>query len=503
MKTRKIFWSLLTILLIGSLFLAACGQAATTEAPAAPEATEEVMQEPTEEVMEEPTEEVMEEPTEEVMEEPTEEAMEEPASCPDGVVTVGVHDWSSADRQQYWDDVIAAFNDANPCIEAETVKLPEDRAVRLNEISAGTAPCLVGFDSSDLPRVYLMGALMDLAPLMDADGFDPTTEFYPSVYNTGIVDGKPVAIAKDYSVSAFYVNKGLFDTAGLDIPVEGWTYDDYLSLAQQLTVDENGNNATSPDFDPTATVQFGASMPYWGGDTGWWRGFQSMLYSWGAHTISDDGTTTTGYINSPEALAAWEWARDLIHTYYVAPSATYMAATNVGNDKLFTEGQLAIAGSYWGPWYQDTFNQTPDLQWAVVPLPTGPGGHEAAIMWMGWGINSNCATPDEAWQLLKWLTTDPGQRVFALKALTGDISVAEELQQEMDPYWGVFLAEVPFQGRLDDMTTPFYTTCVDIPASQLMGKVFQEGGADLDLQAELDQLAADADQCLAESTIEE
>ena len=62
---------------------------------------------------------------------------------------------------------------------------------------------------------------------------------------------------------------------------------------------------------------------------------------------------------------------------------------------------LAIAGSFWGPWFQDVFNQAPDLSWTVVPLPTGPGGHEGAIMWMGWGINANSEHPEEAWQLLR------------------------------------------------------------------------------------------------------
>lgn len=493
MKNRIWIWNVLSIVLLASLLLTACGGAATTE-PAVVE--EEPVVEATEppEPTEEPTE--VPEPTDEP--EPTEEV----SACPDGPVTVGVHDWSSADRQEYWDQVINAFNEANPCIVAESVKLPEDRAVRLQEISAGTAPCLVGFDSSDLPRVYLMGALMDLAPLMEADGFDPGAEFFESVYNTGIVDGKPVAIAKDYSVSAFYVNTDLLEKAGIEIPTEGWTYDEYLQYAQLLTIDENGNNATSPDFDATKVAQWGGSLPYWGGTTGWWRGFQSALYSWGTKTISDDGTTTTGYINSAESVAAWTWFREFIHTYKAAPGATYMAAIEQGFSDLFSANKLAIAGSYWGPWFQDTFNMAENLKWAVVPLPTGPGGHEAAIMWMGWGINSNCATPDEAWQLLKWLTTDPGQRVFALKALTGDKSVADELQQANDPYWSVFLAEVPFQGRLDDMTTPFYTTCVDIPASELMGKIFQDEGASLDIQAELDTLAANADKCLAESKIE-
>jgi multiple sugar transport system substrate-binding protein len=493
---HRMLWTLISVLLISSVLLAACGGAATTEAPVVEPTQEEVQ--PTATTAPEPTATTPPEPTATTAPEPTADPL---AACPDGPVTVGVHDWSSADRQEYWDQVINAFNEANPCIKAETVKLPEDRAVRLQEISAGTAPCLVGFDSSDLPRVYLMGALMDLSPLMAADGFDPMAEFFPSVYNTGIVDGKPVAIAKDYSVSAFYANTDLLEKAGIEVPTEGWTYDDYLNYAQLLTIDENGNNATSPDFDPTKVVQWGGSLPYWGGTTGWWRGFQSALYSFGTKTISDDGKTTTGYINSEKAVQTWTWFRDFIHKYHAAPGATYMAASEQGFDALFSANKLAISGSYWGPWFQDTFNKAENLKWTVIPLPTG-ATHEAAIMWMGWGINSNCATPDQAWQLLKWLTTDPGQRVFALKALTGDKSVAEELQQANDPYWSVFLAEVPFQGRLDDMTTPFYTTCVDTPASELMGKVFQDTGVDLDIQTELDTLAANADKCLAESTIE-
>jgi hypothetical protein len=104
--------------------------------------------------------------------------------------------------------------------------------------------------------------------------------------------------------------------------------------------------------------------------------------------------------------------------------------------------------------------------------------------------------------LLKWLTTDPGQQVFALKAMTGDKATAAALKLDKDPYWQVFLAEVPFQDLLDDMTSPFYTTCVDIPASKLMGKVFQDNGKTLDIKTELDKLAAEADKCLVESKLQ-
>jgi hypothetical protein len=43
---------------------------------------------------------------------------------------------------------------------------------------------------------------------------------------------------------------------------------------------------------------------------------------------------------------------------------------------------------------------------------------------------------------------------------------------------------------------------VDTNASKLMGKVFQEGGDKLDLKTELNTLAATADKCLSESTIQ-
>lgn len=82
--SKKNWYLLLIMLLVGSLVLVACGGDATEEPAAQPtaepvvEPTEEPMEEPTEEPMEEPTEEPMEEPTEEPMEEPTEEPAEEP-----------------------------------------------------------------------------------------------------------------------------------------------------------------------------------------------------------------------------------------------------------------------------------------------------------------------------------------------------------------------------------------------------------------------------------------
>ena len=78
----KRIWTLIGVVLVVALVLAACGGEDPTPTPepeiAQEEPTPEPTEEPTEEPTPEPTEEPMEEPTEEPMEEPTEEPTEEP-----------------------------------------------------------------------------------------------------------------------------------------------------------------------------------------------------------------------------------------------------------------------------------------------------------------------------------------------------------------------------------------------------------------------------------------
>lgn len=421
------------------------------------------------------------------------------STCSGTPVTITVDDWSSGDRVEYMNQVIDAFMKENPCITVQlTPVIGDDQNTRrLTMIASGTAPDLIGTGESWIPLYAEAGGFLDLTPFITgANGLDPAAVWQESVYKQGFYKGVPYAIAKDYSTSAIYINKALFDAAGIAYPQMGWTWADLLDIAQQLTLDANGNNAQSPDFDPTNIVQWGTDII----NDGWWRGFQSYLYSWDAHTISDDGSTTQGYLNSDNAVKAWEAYRDLVFKYHVAPTANQIGSIQGGRVQMFQDGKVAIGVTYHGPWWQDVFNQTPNLSWGVVPLPAGPNGtHESAVMWMGWGINAKTAHPDEAWALLKYLTTEPGERVFALKALTAVKAVSEEMQRVNDPYWGVFIEEGNHLGALDEQKNPYYGPCVFNPSQDLVIRVLSDGGDQLDIKAELDKLAASADQCLAEA----
>jgi multiple sugar transport system substrate-binding protein len=422
--------------------------------------------------------------------------------CPNGPVDIRVDDWSSADRVEYMNQVVAAFQEANPCI---TITLEpnaqNDQATkRLTWLSAGTSPDLMAYPP-EWAALYMEAsdgkAYIDLTDYVNGDdGITVGTDVYEGIYDQGFYDGHLVALPKDYSTSSVYINTAMFDAAGIEYPKEGWTWDDLLDMAQQLTLDANGNNATSPDFDPDNVVQWGTDVI----DGGWWRGFQSYLQEWGTLTISEDGTKTEGLLNSEEAVNALSWYRDLIFKHHVAPSLTTIGSVTTGMTgrvQMFIDGKIAIGITFHGPWWQDVLNSTPNLKWQVVPVPAGPGGHHSVLMWLGWGISGQSQHPDEAWKVLKWLTTEPGQRVFALKALSGNPVVSQEMQRDSDPYWGVFINETNFLGPLEELRSPYYSPCVSTPAGDLTKRLLSDGGDALDIQAELDTLATNADACIA------
>ena len=423
-------------------------------------------------------------------------------ACPDGAVEISMDDWSNADEAfADREEVITAFEEAHPCINVifvDQLSFGAD-AHRLEQIRSGTASDLIAVESVYIPIYTESGGLADLSPFVEADpDFDPDEIYFESVWKAGFYQEKPRAINKDFSTSAIYINTALFEQADISLPEEGWTYDDYLEMALALTLDNNGNNANSPDFDSDNIAQYGTTVPYWGGggSVAWFRGFENVLYSFDAHAIDPEATTTLGYLNSKNAVRAWEFTRDLVHKYHVSPQVEDIDTLG-GNDALFKEGKLAISGHYWGPWYQEAFNSTPELEWTVVPLPTGPGGHKGVIMWMGWGINQQTKYPQESWELLKWLTTEPGQRVYTRRALTQVKSLAVELQRINDPFWGIFLAETEYVDTLDDAVHPGFFPCVSEDATaEFLLKTWKEDGDKLNIQQELDKLAIEANRCL-------
>jgi multiple sugar transport system substrate-binding protein len=399
-------------------------------------------------------------------------------SAQDDVVQITLGSWDDENGNVRHQAAIADFEAQYPNISVEILPNPGgDWHTRiLTLIAAGELPDVYMADSSFVPLYVESGGLTNLRPFIEDPevGFNPDDVFFPSVYENGFYQGDPYVLAKDYSTVAVYANRAYFDAAGIELPAEGWTYDDLLDVAMQLTVDANGNNAASVDFDPDNVVRWGMDHR---GD--WFRSFESNIYSFGSHTISEDGTTLDGYLNSEESIAAMEWMRDAVHEYHVAPTANTISAFEGGAMQAFVSGDIAMVFGM-GPWFLGMLEEQPGFEYAILPMPTGPGGHHTAVCWAGFGLSPDSENPDEAWLFLRALGTEIGQTQYGEHALSSMPSIMAG--KEDHPFWGTFLAEVPHLDALDDLRNAYYLQCVGTPAgSEITAVLFGEGGADIDV----------------------
>jgi multiple sugar transport system substrate-binding protein len=202
-----------------------------------------------------------------------------------------------------------------------------------------------------------------------------------------VIEGRLYAMPQTFATLAFYVNVDMFEAANIPIPDESWTYDDLVELGKELTLDANGNNANSPAFDPENIVQYGWMVP----SAGWLRPWESVVYAHGSTILSDDGRTATGYLNSEGVVQALELYRNANFVWHISPSVAAREA-QPGVD-LFASGQAAILGPH-GPWPIRQYSENPDLNFANVPNPVGPGGRIAVTTWAGHAVNKNTEHPE-------------------------------------------------------------------------------------------------------------
>ncbi len=409
-----------------------------------------------------------------------------------GTVTLSLGSWDDENGSKRHIAAIADFERQYPTIRVSLQSsIGSDwQSQILGQILSGDLPDVYMVDSGSIPLFVETGGLIDLRPFIEGpDGLDPQKLFYPAIYQNGFYKGEPYALAKDYSTVAVYANQSLFDAAGVKIPQEGWTYDDLLRIAQRLTLDAKGHDAANPDFDPAQVVRWG--MTHLGN---WWRGYQSVIYSFGTHTISDDGTTLDGYLNNARTVDALNWMRDAIHRYHAAPTINWVKQHGDDPMKLFLDGKVAMVFDI-GPWYLGLLENNPNFRYLILPMPTGPGGHHGAVSWAGFGMAANTKHPHEAWLLLRALGTDIGQRQYSEHALSSMPSMMGS--KNTDVFWSTFLKEINYLDPLDDLRNPYYLQCVGVPAGdQINAVLFAAGGAQVDTLKLIDSLLPTMQTCL-------
>ncbi len=506
---------LLILILALGLFLVACGSSDdssdsdtdTTEPTAESSEEEEEMEEPTEEPMEEPTEEPTEEPMEEPTEEPEmeEEEKEDDAAMESGDKTevrwfVGLGagtDETMFDPQQ---EVVDNFNASQDQIELKLEIVDADQAYTTlaTQIAAGNAPDIVG-PVGIRGRDFFRGAWLDLRPLIDAENYDLSDfdegliSFYEDQQEGQL--GLPFAIFPSF----LSVNYELFDEAGIPYPpeeygatyttVDGdeveWNIDAMRDVALLLTVDANGNDALSPDFDADNIVQFGYYEQ--------WTDFRGAATLFGAGSLVD----ADGNAQVPDQWRdAANWFYDGMWNEVFYPNGIYDASDVIAGNG-FESGNVAIAHTHL--WYFGCCVGGVDFDYGLAAVPANAAGVATAKMHADtFGILKGSENPEAAWEVLKYFLGDEAE---TMTQMYGGMPARLSLQ---DSYFSTFQEGVPNGENLNWQVVVDGMGHADNPNHEAYMPSPQEANdrynefwtllgqeSDVDVDAQIDQLVID------------
>jgi multiple sugar transport system substrate-binding protein len=412
---------LLLIVAMLMLSLIACGGTATApveEAPAeAPEA-------------EEPAEEMAEEPAEEMAEEPAEEMAEAPAV---DELTILWAQWDPADYLQE----IGNMYEEETGIAVNIVQEPWESFLTLfnSEMAAqGTSYDMVVGDSQWLGANSSRGNYVELTDFMNDNGItDTVTEAtlqYYGEYPPG--SGTYWAYPTEGDANGWAYRMDLFEDPDEMAAFEeeyGYplappeTYEQLMDIAKFFTRPDEGLYGsaiyTQVDYD------------------GLVMGFQNVLFSYGANW-SDDSFNPEGVINSPEAVAALEFYRELYEC--CQPPGMSNAFFAEVNDAMIS-GQAAMGMNYFAFFpalANPDINPYADVTGYFVN-PAGPDGEQFAALG-GQGISVISHIDEERQQaaldFIEWFAQDEIQQEWG--ALGGYSANRQVLS---DP---AFLEQTPY-----------------------------------------------------------
>ena len=301
---------------------------------------------------------------------------------------------------------IAEFEKQHPNIDVELNVVPwADYFTTLrNEVGGGGGDDVFWLNGAYFMPYAESGALVNIDETLGEDARGQWTEsaVQQYVYEDALY-GVPQLTDGG---TGLYLNDELLDEAGVtaeEISSASWDLDPekdtLLPLLQKLTVDENGNNAASPDFNPNkvATYGYNAALEL--------QNIQLNFIGSNGGTYQDaDGNLT---FTDPKTVEAYEYLVALINEHHVAPPAE---ATNDSGDytrDLFLQGELAVFQS-------GTYNL------AQVNAVIAAG-------------NANTKYPEAQKALLEWLGSPEGAQFIADSGAA--IPAVEDARASYDQFW--------------------------------------------------------------------
>ncbi len=377
-----------------------------------------------------------------------------------------------------YESLVKSFEKAYPEVPVKMVPIADkdDHLAKLTtSFSGGTPPDVFLVNFREYSQFVVRGALEPVGPYLEDidisldDYFEPPVEAFT-------YDGELQCMPQNISSLAVYINLELFKSAGVDIPQEGWSWEDFRDTAIALTKGDVRGAGIEPSIIRLAP----------------------FVWSNGGEVVDDPDNPTRFTLEDPEAREALEFFVQLAREDEVIPTEQEVAAAE-DLETMFAQGKVAMLLSS----RRDTpeFREVADLKWDVAPLPVAdePAGilHSDAYC-----VAAEAENADAARAFIGFAVGERGQTITALggrtvpslKAIANSGAFLDPAQPPRNSQ--VFLDTIPHIRR-----TPVIPTWPEIEdvAEEILTRAFYEPNYTVDkaieeLESQTSDLFAEAQQ---------
>lgn len=277
------------------------------------------------------------------------------------------------------DEIVAAWNEANPDIEVEIIQGSWDNVhdQLVTQFAGGTAPDIIHDESADIMGFANQGYLYDLSGDLSEETLSAVSDDVWSTVTTA--DGAVVAAPTLLQSYVVFANPAAFEAAGVELPTgDTLAWDDFQAAAEALTTDDAygvGWGLRSP----TATIM-------------------SLSLGFGGEFFTTDGDETTIEVGDAEM----EVPNRIQQMAYETLSLDPVTLTQSGSEVLpgFLGGTYAmyVGGNYVAQ--QLTEGAPEDFEWVVLPPLAGSEGAMQAANPQTLSVSADSEHPAEAAQFI-------------------------------------------------------------------------------------------------------
>ena len=364
-------------------------------------------------------------------------------AAPAGQDTVNLRFQTSAED---YASVVEAFQQLFPNVTFEFVDVSgvdhnEIASKILAQLAAGQ-PVNIGYAATEAVQLYagegLALPLTERAVADQAELAEYFADVSPTLVEGMMYEGDLYELPRDFNAAHIYFNKSLLAEAGLEVPGEEWTKDEFTEYARALTgIGEGGDS-----------FGYGWTNRLWGSWTPWFFVNDTNLLT-EERAPGGEAIWSTFYADQPLAEGrggGWRWPAPQANNPAMVEALEFVTsltdegltpAVEIGGgstlDGFFVSGKLGmtIAGGFWGGALINAGMEPGSFevqfwpQWKSQRHQFGTGG--------AWILNGG-GGEDEAWEFLKFNTATEVMLMIPWMANASTTPVRRSMNNA--EYWG-------------------------------------------------------------------